>query len=37
MSEPATFIQDLSKQLGPFYTTGFQEDYNARKQRRVQR
>jgi predicted AlkP superfamily phosphohydrolase/phosphomutase len=31
LSEPASFIQDVSKQLGPFYTTGFQEDYNARK------
>jgi predicted AlkP superfamily phosphohydrolase/phosphomutase len=31
MSEPATFIRDVSRQLGLFYTTGFQEDYNARK------
>jgi predicted AlkP superfamily phosphohydrolase/phosphomutase len=31
LSEPASFIQDVAKQLGPFYTTGFQEDYNARK------
>ncbi len=31
MSEPASFIQDVSKNLGLFYTTGFQEDYNARK------
>jgi predicted AlkP superfamily phosphohydrolase/phosphomutase len=37
MSEPASFIQDVSKRLdvskhrGLFYTTGFQEDYNARK------
>jgi predicted AlkP superfamily phosphohydrolase/phosphomutase len=31
MSEPDTFVQDMSKQLGLFYTTGFQEDYNARK------
>ncbi|HWB14750.1 MAG TPA: alkaline phosphatase family protein [Pirellulales bacterium] len=31
ISEPASFIQDVSKQLGLFYTTGFQEDYNARK------
>ncbi len=32
MSEPETFVKDVSKRLGPFYTTGFQEDYNARKQ-----
>jgi predicted AlkP superfamily phosphohydrolase/phosphomutase len=31
ISEPATFVQDISKGLGSFYTTGFQEDYNARK------
>jgi predicted AlkP superfamily phosphohydrolase/phosphomutase len=31
ISEPATFVQDISKRLGSFYTTGFQEDYNARK------
>jgi hypothetical protein len=31
ISEPASFVQDVSKQLGLFYTTGFQEDYNARK------
>jgi predicted AlkP superfamily phosphohydrolase/phosphomutase len=31
MSEPASFIKDVSKQLGLFYTTGFQEDYSARK------
>ncbi len=31
ISEPGTFIQDLSKQRGLFYTTGFQEDYSARK------
>lgn len=30
MSEPATFIEDVSKQLGLFYTTGFQEDHRAR-------
>ena len=30
MSEPASFVQDVSKQLGLFYTTGFQEDYKAR-------
>jgi predicted AlkP superfamily phosphohydrolase/phosphomutase len=32
MSEPATFVQEVSKRLGSFYTTGFQEEYNARKQ-----
>jgi predicted AlkP superfamily phosphohydrolase/phosphomutase len=31
ISEPAPFVQDISKRLGLFYTTGFQEDYNARK------
>lgn len=31
LSEPASFIQDVSNRLGLFYTTGFQEDYNARK------
>src|SRR5205814_853486 len=31
MSEPASFIQDVSQRLGLFYTTGFQEDYSARK------
>jgi predicted AlkP superfamily phosphohydrolase/phosphomutase len=31
ISEPTTFVQDISKRLGSFYTTGFQEDYNARK------
>jgi predicted AlkP superfamily phosphohydrolase/phosphomutase len=31
ISEPESFIQDVSKELGLFYTTGFQEDYNARK------
>ncbi|HEX7449174.1 MAG TPA: alkaline phosphatase family protein, partial [Pirellulales bacterium] len=31
LSEPATFIEKVSDQLGLFYTTGFQEDYNARK------
>jgi predicted AlkP superfamily phosphohydrolase/phosphomutase len=31
MSEPASFVQDLSERLGLFYTTGFQEEYNARK------
>jgi predicted AlkP superfamily phosphohydrolase/phosphomutase len=32
MSEPASFVREVSKKLGPFYTTGFQEEYNARKQ-----
>jgi predicted AlkP superfamily phosphohydrolase/phosphomutase len=31
ISEPDSFIQDAARRLGPFYTTGFQEDYNARK------
>jgi predicted AlkP superfamily phosphohydrolase/phosphomutase len=31
ISEPESFITDVAKRLGPFYTTGFQEDYNARK------
>ncbi|HJT33957.1 MAG TPA: alkaline phosphatase family protein [Pirellulales bacterium] len=31
LSEPASFIKDVSHHLGLFYTTGFQEDYNARK------
>ena len=31
ISEPAGFVQDASRRLGLFYTTGFQEDYNARK------
>jgi predicted AlkP superfamily phosphohydrolase/phosphomutase len=30
MSEPPTFVQDVSGKLGPFYTTGFQEDHKAR-------
>jgi predicted AlkP superfamily phosphohydrolase/phosphomutase len=30
MSEPPTFVQDVSKKLGLFYTTGFQEDHKAR-------
>src|SRR5262249_31802920 len=30
LSEPASFAQDISKQLGLFYTTGFQEDHKAR-------
>jgi predicted AlkP superfamily phosphohydrolase/phosphomutase len=31
ISEPPSFVQDVSKRLGLFYTTGFQEDYSARK------
>jgi len=31
MSEPASFVQDMSKRLGLFSTTGFQEAYQARK------
>ncbi|HVS39560.1 MAG TPA: alkaline phosphatase family protein [Gemmataceae bacterium] len=31
ISEPESFIQDVSKKIGLFYTTGFQEDYSARK------
>src|SRR5262249_58293743 len=31
LSEPNTFVQDVSKSLGLFATTGFQEDYSARK------
>jgi predicted AlkP superfamily phosphohydrolase/phosphomutase len=31
ISEPDSFVRDLSGRLGSFYTTGFQEDYNARK------
>ncbi|TMQ35281.1 MAG: twin-arginine translocation signal domain-containing protein [Planctomycetota bacterium] len=31
ISEPPSFIRDVSKRLGLFSTTGFQEDYNARK------
>lgn len=31
ISEPSSFIKDVSHSLGLFYTTGFQEDYNARK------
>jgi predicted AlkP superfamily phosphohydrolase/phosphomutase len=33
LSEPPSFIKDVSKDRGLFYTTGFQEDYNARKNR----
>jgi predicted AlkP superfamily phosphohydrolase/phosphomutase len=31
MSEPASFVEDVAKQLGLFATTGFQEEYEARK------
>jgi predicted AlkP superfamily phosphohydrolase/phosphomutase len=31
ISEPDSFVRDVSRRLGSFYTTGFQEDYNARK------
>jgi predicted AlkP superfamily phosphohydrolase/phosphomutase len=31
MSEPASFVEKVSERLGLFYTTGFQEDYSARK------
>ena len=31
ISEPASFVEDIAGRLGPFYTTGFQEDYSARK------
>jgi len=30
ISEPKSFITDVAKRLGPFYTTGFQEDHKAR-------
>src|SRR5262249_25442167 len=30
MSEPASFVTDVARRLGPFYTTGFQEDHKAR-------
>ena len=30
LSEPESFIQDVSQQRGLFYTTGFQEDHKAR-------
>jgi predicted AlkP superfamily phosphohydrolase/phosphomutase len=30
ISEPTSFVQDISEKLGLFYTTGFQEDYFAR-------
>jgi predicted AlkP superfamily phosphohydrolase/phosphomutase len=31
ISEPESFVRDVAKRVGPFYTTGFQEDYSARK------
>jgi predicted AlkP superfamily phosphohydrolase/phosphomutase len=31
ISEPESFIKDVAVRLGPFPTTGFQEDYSARK------
>jgi predicted AlkP superfamily phosphohydrolase/phosphomutase len=31
MSEPESFVKDVAGRLGPFYTTGFQEEYSARK------
>ncbi len=30
ISEPPSFISDISEELGLFYTTGFQEDHKAR-------
>jgi predicted AlkP superfamily phosphohydrolase/phosphomutase len=30
LSEPAGFVQDVSKKIGLHYTTGFQEDHKAR-------
>jgi predicted AlkP superfamily phosphohydrolase/phosphomutase len=30
ISEPERFVADVARQLGPFYTTGFQEDHKAR-------
>jgi predicted AlkP superfamily phosphohydrolase/phosphomutase len=30
ISEPPTFVQEVARKLGPFATTGFQEDYKAR-------
>jgi predicted AlkP superfamily phosphohydrolase/phosphomutase len=32
ISEPTSFVKDVSERLGLFYTTGFQEEYNARKE-----
>jgi predicted AlkP superfamily phosphohydrolase/phosphomutase len=33
ITEPPEFIKEISEKLGLFYTTGFQEDYNALKHR----
>ena len=30
-SDPAKFVTEIGKQIGPFYTKGFAEDYNALK------
>jgi predicted AlkP superfamily phosphohydrolase/phosphomutase len=30
LSEPPSFITEVAQRLGPFYTTGFQEDHKAR-------
>jgi predicted AlkP superfamily phosphohydrolase/phosphomutase len=30
ISEPDSFVRDIAANLGPFYTTGFQEDHKAR-------
>jgi predicted AlkP superfamily phosphohydrolase/phosphomutase len=30
ISQPDSFIQNVAQRLGPFYTTGFQEDHKAR-------
>ena len=30
ISEPSSFIEEVAGKLGPFYTTGFQEDHQAR-------
>jgi hypothetical protein len=30
ISEPGSFVRDVAGKLGPFYTTGFQEDHKAR-------
>ena len=31
-SEPAHFVEDIGSAIGPFYTQGFAEQFNARKQ-----
>src|SRR5262249_11072319 len=33
LSEPPSFVTETSRKRGLFYTTGFKEDYNARKNR----